>query len=217
MASITRFIGSSCPPSLIVRESAQCLDLNHARLDRARHYGAPGSCRAMLREDSNLGDSQTVPRMCTLRDFSLGPLPVDMSEKSIVAEAPDATLVDLLLASAEASSQAKDFETLSGRVSMMCFAVALGVEYATGSSIFSGIDMSALTGFLGVCFVAVSSMGAYAFASQGKRRASDILASGCNRLVDSAVDCIMEGTFFDDPQARSGLLAVREVKRDGQK
>lgn len=148
--------------------------------------------------------SGVPPRHCTLREFGDGidesqlmlrPIRVRSSNGS--ADVPQATVLELIAANAEASAQVESFETVAGRAAMMGFLMATVKESVTGVSVFQGIEADALVPLLtllaGVCAVA----GSAALAWQASNHVAGILRTGCRNIMDTAVDSIIEGLFFE--------------------
>eukprot|EP00850_Spirogloea_muscicola_P003485 SM000014S00273 [mRNA] locus=s14:454320:455246:+ [translate_table: standard] len=138
------------------------------------------------------------PRICTLSQFSQHTEGSRPAKAAVAGPEPEPSVVELLAASVEASAQVENLETLSGRFAMIFFAAAVGLEMATGSSIFQGIGVEKLAGILGLCLLATTSAATFAVAYRARRHVSALLATGCKNLMDSAVDRVIEGLFFED-------------------
>lgn len=69
----------------------------------------------------------------------------------------------------------------------------------TGSSLFEGIRVEALTNILLACLVASGGAAGLALSRKAHKHVSDILTSGCKVFVNGAVDKIIDGLFFEEP------------------
>jgi len=150
------------------------------------------------------------PRHCTLREFGEGvddtqlmlrPIRVRSSNGS--GEAPQATVLELIAANAEASAQVSSFETVAGRAAMMGFLMATVDESVTGTSLFQDIDADALVPFLMLLAAVCAAAGSAALAWQASNHVAGILQRGCRNIVDTAVDNIIEGLFFESSDAQA--------------
>lgn len=98
----------------------------------------------------------------------------------------------------ENSRRSSYFEIVSGRLAMVVFAVAVGTEVVTGDSLFKKIDVEDLAGAIGACTAVVVCSATFASMSSAKAGIAKQLMLGCNNFVDSFVDNIIDGLFFDD-------------------
>lgn len=64
---------------------------------------------------------------------------------------------------------------------------------------FSTLDRQGLQGSLGLGLLTAVGGGAFAVALRGKRNVTDILSTGCQRMVDSTVDNLVEALFYAEP------------------
>lgn len=147
-----------------------------------------------------------VPRLCTLQEFKELSEGGDLLASTSTARRSEPTsnslkFYDLLVANARATVQVEDFETLSGRLAMLGLATALGNEFLTGHSLFSGIDVESLGKVLCCCALIAVSAAGLAVAKRGKAQVASLLTTGCKNVVDFAVDRVIEGLFFDDSDA----------------
>lgn len=94
-------------------------------------------------------------------------------------------------------------------VVQMAFVMATLDESVTGTSLFQGINADQLIPLFlllaGVCTTA----GAAALAWQASNHVADILRKGCRNIMDTAVDSIIEGLFFEATDAQSWDSAKR--------
>lgn len=80
----------------------------------------------------------------------------------------------------------------------MAFFIAIGVEFLTGNSIFRGVDVQQLLGVAALCGAATVSAAGFAFAWRVKGHVVSLLSKGCQNIVDSAIDKVVDGLFFDE-------------------
>ncbi|KAK6922926.1 hypothetical protein RJ641_011230 [Dillenia turbinata] len=104
-----------------------------------------------------------------------------------------ATLSDYI----ESSKKSQDFEIISGRLAMLVFAATIAVEEVTGNSLFSKMDLEGLAEALGICLAAVTSAAIFAYVSSVRNRVGRIFTIGCNTFIDSLIDQIVDGLFYD--------------------
>eukprot|EP00270_Netrium_digitus_P016479 TRINITY_DN5920_c0_g1_i1.p1 TRINITY_DN5920_c0_g1~~TRINITY_DN5920_c0_g1_i1.p1 ORF type:complete len:209 (-),score=27.69 TRINITY_DN5920_c0_g1_i1:320-946(-) len=159
-------------------------------------------CRATSSPSSAsaAADPLPVPRICNLREFSESAAQQSAGlTRDLAAE--DMPLSSLIMATVEAGAQAKDFETLSGRLAMIGFATALSCELITVNSVFTGLDVQGLRNILLLSFLAAAGVGGFAFAWRSKRHVADVLSSSTRSFLDSTLDSVIEGAFFDEWEA----------------
>ncbi|KAK1301799.1 hypothetical protein QJS10_CPB12g01302 [Acorus calamus] len=134
------------------------------------------------------------PRVCTLRSY--GRDVVIRTRKDADVSPFLASLVDYI----ENSKKTQDFETLSGRLAMMAFTGTVTVELLTGNSVFRKMDVGAIAEAGGVCLCAVLCAAVFAWFSSNRNRVGRIFTLGCNSFVDSLIDNLVDGLFYDtDP------------------
>lgn len=146
------------------------------------------------------------PRLCTLRSYGAGSGVVTRrilageGEGSGAADSGGsaaspffASLADYI----ESSRKSQDFETISGRLAMVAFAVAVAVEVTTGSSLFKKLDTMEIEEAAGVCVAVVACAAAFAWASSARNRIGQMFTLGCNAFVDSLIDNIVEALFSE--------------------
>ncbi|EFJ22480.1 LHC-related protein [Selaginella moellendorffii] len=139
------------------------------------------------------------PRLCTLRAFSQ-----DGGDSVAMGSAWDSATITSssaflkqLAASVQATAQAQDFETLSGRFAMVAFAVALGLEFVTGNNVFKGIEVKELGETLGFSAACVISMAAFSAAWGAKKRIGLYMTKGCQDLVEFILTDTIDAIFYD--------------------
>lgn len=140
------------------------------------------------------GRAVQPPRFATLRAFGTAG-----GQGVVVKRGFEGTSVfELIAANIEASKQVKSWEVLSGRLAMLAISVALGVELFTGNSVFKGIDVQNLEAVAALCAVATLSAGGFAFAWRAKSDVVGLMAKGYKDMVESALDNLIDGLFFDE-------------------
>jgi hypothetical protein len=132
------------------------------------------------------------PKFTTLRPFG--------EAGAGVMSGLEGSLFELLAANIEATADLKRFETLSGRMAMMAFFVAIGVEIVTGNSIFKGIDVKELVQFAALAGLATLTAAGFAFAWRARSDVASSLSKGALKLVDAAVDNVIDGLFYDEEE-----------------
>lgn len=132
------------------------------------------------------------PKFTTLRPFG--------EAGAVVMSGLEGSLFELLAANIEATADLKRFETLSGRMAMMAFFLAIGVEIVTGNSIFKGIDVKELLQFAALAGLATLTAAGFAFAWRARSDVASSLSKGALKLVDAAVDNVIDGLFYDEEE-----------------
>lgn len=70
----------------------------------------------------------------------------------------------------------------------------------TGNSVFRKLDLVGIEEAGGVCVAAVASAAVFAWFSSNRSRVGRIFSVGCNGFIDSLIDNIFDGLFYDsDP------------------
>ena len=77
----------------------------------------------------------------------------------------------------------------------------MSLELFTGHGVFTNIDVDGLLRILGLCFISTLAAGSFAVLFKSRATASDMIASGCKRLLDGAVDSVIDGIFFQEDEA----------------
>ncbi|XP_027365260.1 stress enhanced protein 2, chloroplastic [Abrus precatorius] len=132
------------------------------------------------------------PRLCTLRSYGSDRLGVMKSGKDDVSPF-FATLSEYI----ESSKKSHDFEIISGRLAMMVFAATVTMELVTGNSVFRKMDIEAITEAGGVCLGAVTCAALFAWFTSARNRVGRIFTVSCNAFIDSVIDQIVDGLFYD--------------------
>uniref|UniRef100_A0A0D9WA52 Uncharacterized protein n=1 Tax=Leersia perrieri TaxID=77586 RepID=A0A0D9WA52_9ORYZ len=150
------------------------------------------------------------PRLCTLRSYGAGSGGVVARRRLVVAGDEEsaaaaggadgagaspffASLADYI----DSTRKSQDFETISGRLAMLAFAAAVGVELTTGNSLFKKLDMQEIEEAAGVCLAVVAGAATFAWVSSARNRIGQMFTLSCNAFVDSLIDNIVEALFSE--------------------
>ncbi|KAA8546904.1 hypothetical protein F0562_003333 [Nyssa sinensis] len=135
------------------------------------------------------------PRLCTLRSYASDCAAIIETQSEGDEEVSPffATLSDYI----ESSKKSQDFEIISGRLAMIVFAATLTVEVVTGNSLFRKADLQGITEAAGVCLGTVTCAAIFAWFFSARNRVGRIFTIGCNTFIDSLVDRIVDGLFYD--------------------
>ncbi|WJX47645.1 hypothetical protein P8452_34311 [Trifolium repens] len=152
--------------------------------------------------DSESANSNIVlqPRLCTLRSYGSDPIAAVIKTRKEDTQVTDdvssffATLSDYI----ESSKKSHDFETISGRLAMMVFAATVTVEMVTGNSVFRKMDITGITEAGGICLGAVTFAALFAWFSSARNRVDRIFTVSYNSFIDSLIDQIVDGLFYDE-------------------
>ncbi|XP_074264366.1 stress enhanced protein 2, chloroplastic-like [Silene latifolia] len=101
----------------------------------------------------------------------------------------------------ESSKKSQDFEIITGRLAMIVFAATIYVELATGNSVFKKMDLQGLEEGLGACLAAVACAASFAYSTSARKKVGRIFSISCNAFIDTLIDNIVDGLFFDDSDA----------------
>ncbi|BAT73335.1 hypothetical protein VIGAN_01080900 [Vigna angularis var. angularis] len=138
------------------------------------------------------------PRLCTLRSYGSDRFGVIKTPRDGGDDVSPffAALSDYI----ESSKKSQDFEIISGRLAMMVFAGTVAMEVVTGNSVFRKMDIEGITEAGGVCLGAVTSAALFAWFSSARNRVGRIFSVSCNAFIDSVIDHIVDGLFYEgDP------------------
>ncbi|PKA66605.1 Stress enhanced protein 2, chloroplastic [Apostasia shenzhenica] len=133
------------------------------------------------------------PRLCNLRSYGSGAIRSPARDSGSDASSFFASLANYV----ESARHSHEFEIVSGRLAMIAFAAAVGVELVTGNSIFKKLNFEQIAGAAGICLAVVASAAAFAWFSSARARIGQMLTLSCNSFVDSLVDNIIDGLFFE--------------------
>ncbi|CAN4125575.1 unnamed protein product [Withania somnifera] len=145
------------------------------------------------------GKVMLQPRLTTLRSFGSDPVGVIKTKNSFNGEDEEvspffATLSEYI----ESSKKSQDFEIVSGRLAMIVFAATVSMEVVTGNSVFRKTDFQGIAEAAGVCIGAIACAALFAWSSSSRNRVGRIFTLGCNTFVDSLIDQIVDGLFYDN-------------------
>lgn len=147
-----------------------------------------------------IGKIMLQPRLTTLRSFGSDPVGV-IKTKNGAFNGEDsevspffATLSEYI----ESSKKSHDFEIISGRLAMIVFAATVSMEFVTGNSVFRKTDFQGIAEATGVCVGAVACAALFAWSSSSRTRVTRIFTLGCNTFIDSLIDQIVDGLFYEN-------------------
>lgn len=79
----------------------------------------------------------------------------------------------------------------------VAFAGAITVEVVTGNSLFRKMDLQGIAEAAGVCLGAIICAAAFAWFSSARTRVGRIFTLSCNTFVDSLIDNLVDGLFYE--------------------
>lgn len=79
----------------------------------------------------------------------------------------------------------------------MVFAATVTKELVTGNSVFGKMEVEGIAEAGGVCLAAVTCAALFAWFSSARNRVGRIFTVGCNSFIDSVIDQIVDGLFYD--------------------
>ncbi|CAG7866582.1 unnamed protein product, partial [Brassica rapa] len=141
------------------------------------------------------------PRLCTLRSYGSEMIVAkkdgggggDEGSEVELASPFFETLTDYI----ESSKKSQDFETISGRLAMIVFAATVAEEVVTGNSLFKKLDVEGLSEAIGAGLGAMGCAAVFAWLTISRKRVGRIFTVSCNSFIDSLVDQIVDGLFYD--------------------
>ncbi|KAF8047773.1 hypothetical protein N665_2835s0002 [Sinapis alba] len=141
------------------------------------------------------------PRLCTLRSYGSEMI---VAKKDGVGGGDEGSEVELaspffetLTDYIESSKKSQDFETISGRLAMIVFAATVAEEVVTGNSLFKKLDVEGLSEAVGAGLGAMGCAAVFAWLTISRKRVGKIFTVSCNSFIDSLVDQIVDGLFYD--------------------
>ncbi|KAG5245268.1 stress enhanced protein [Salix suchowensis] len=146
------------------------------------------------------GKIMLQPRLCTLRSYGQdGFGVVKTSARKECGDHDEAVspFFETLSEYIESSKKSQDFEIISGRLAMIVFAATVTTEVVTGNSVFRKMDLEGIEEAVGVCLGAVTGAAIFAWFSSARSRVGRIFTIGCNTFIDSLIDEIVDGLFYD--------------------
>ncbi|XP_073158056.1 stress enhanced protein 2, chloroplastic [Henckelia pumila] len=143
----------------------------------------------------NYGKIVLQPRLCTLRSFAgeRGGVMKQAKNPNVDVSRFFVTLSDYI----DSSKKSQDFEIISGRLAMIVFAATLSIEVVTGNSVFRKLDVQGISEAACVCLAAVTGAALFAWFSSARNRVGPIFTSSCNTFIDSLIDQIIDGLFYE--------------------
>ncbi|KAL1364824.1 hypothetical protein HN51_012981 [Arachis hypogaea] len=136
------------------------------------------------------------PRLCTLRSYGSDPIGV-IKKDGIDGNNDVSPFFATLSEYIESTKKSQDFEIISGRLAMMVFAATVTMEMVTGNSVFRKMDVEGITEAGGVCLGAVTCAALFAWFSSARNRVGKIFTVSCNSFIDSVIDQIVDGLFYE--------------------
>lgn len=142
------------------------------------------------------------PRLCNLRSYGSDPVGI-LKTKRVDGggSGSDCDAVppffETLSEYIESSRKSQDFEIISGRLAMIVFAATVAEEAVTGNSLFRKMDVQGIAEAAGVCLGAVACAAFFAWFSSARTRVGRIFSLSCNTLIDSLIDQIIDGLFYE--------------------
>ncbi|KAK4776048.1 hypothetical protein SAY87_024009 [Trapa incisa] len=163
----------------------------------------PRTKQSMAESSPEAGKIMLQPRLCTLRSYGPDRPPVGPKTATIKmrrdAYGCDEALpfFETLSEYIESSKKSHDFEIISGRLAMIVFAATVTMEAVTGNSLFRKMDVEGIAEAAGLCVGAVACAAVFAWFSSARIRVGRIFTTGCNSLIDSLIDQIVDGLFYE--------------------
>ncbi|KAK7358916.1 hypothetical protein VNO77_00857 [Canavalia gladiata] len=171
---------------------------------RAREQGGPVQVTIpkLKPAEADQGTNTNIvlqPRLCTLRSYGSDRVGVIKTRKEGGDDVSPffATLSEYI----ESSKKSHDFEIISGRLAMLVFAATVTMEVVTGNSVFRKMDIEGITEAGGVCLGAVTCAALFAWFSSARNRVGRIFTVSCNAFIDSVIDQIVDGLFYDNEES----------------
>ncbi|KAL3591650.1 hypothetical protein D5086_010290 [Populus alba] len=147
------------------------------------------------------GKIMLQPRLCTLRSYGQDGFGVVKTSSRKDSGDHDDQVVspffETLSEYIESSKKSRDFEIISGRLAMIVFAATVTTEVVTGNTVFRKMDLVGIEEAVGVCLGAVTCAAIFAWFSSARNRVGRIFTIGCNTFIDSLIDEIVDGLFYD--------------------
>ncbi|CAN1256524.1 Stress enhanced protein 2, chloroplastic [Linum perenne] len=134
------------------------------------------------------------PRLCTLRSYGDDWLGVVKRKKD---GSSVSRFFETLSEYIESSKKIQDFEIILGRFAMVIFAATVALEVVTGNLVLRKLDLVGIEEVGGACFGVVVFAAIFAWFSSARNRVRKIFTSGCNSFIDTIIDDIVDGLFYD--------------------
>lgn len=78
------------------------------------------------------------------------------------------------------------------------FAATVSMEVVTGNSVFRKTDFQGIAEAAGISIGAVACAAIFAWFSSSPSKVGRIFTVGCNTFIDSLIDQIVDGLFYDN-------------------
>lgn len=78
------------------------------------------------------------------------------------------------------------------------FAATVTTELVTGNSLFRKMDLQGIAEAGGVCLGAITCAAIFAWFSSARSKVGRIFTLSCNTFIDSVIDQIVDGLFYDE-------------------
>ncbi|KAK4772994.1 hypothetical protein SAY87_028013 [Trapa incisa] len=163
----------------------------------------PRTKQSLGESSPEAGKIMLQPRLCTLRSYGPDRPPVRLAAATIKTKRDgygcDEALpfFETLSEYIESSKKSHDFEIISGRLAMIVFAATVTMEAVTGNSLFRKMDVEGIAEASGLCVGAVVCAAVFAWFSSARNRVGRIFTTGCNSVIDSLIDQIVDGLFYE--------------------
>ena len=89
------------------------------------------------------------------------------------------------------------FETNPNYFLQIIFASTVTMELVTGNSLFRKLDLQGIIEAAGLCLGAIICAAIFAWFSSNRNRVGRIFSLRCNTFIDSLIDQIVDGLFYD--------------------
>ncbi|KAG6657454.1 hypothetical protein I3843_04G084700 [Carya illinoinensis] len=135
------------------------------------------------------------PRLCNLRSYGSDRVGVIKTRRD--GGEGVSPFFAILSEYIDSSRKSHDFEIISGRLAMIVFAGTVTIELVTGNSLFRKMDVQGIAEGGGVCLGAITCAALFAWFSSARTKVGRIFAVGCNTFIDSLIDQIVDGLFYE--------------------
>ncbi|CAK7337929.1 unnamed protein product [Dovyalis caffra] len=166
----------------------------------SREAGAVVPVPKVKSSEAENGKIVLQPRLCTLRSYGqdgYGVVKISPRKDGGDHEKVVSPFFETLSEYIESSKKSQDFEIISGRLAMIVFAATVTTEVVTGNSVFRKMDLQGIAEAVGVCLGAVTCAAIFAWFSSARNRVGRIFTIGCNTFIDSLIDEIVDGLFYE--------------------
>ncbi|KAK1391946.1 stress enhanced protein 2, chloroplastic [Heracleum sosnowskyi] len=142
------------------------------------------------------------PRLCTLRSYASDRAAMIKSNKTNggvdgLEDGEVSRFFGTLSEYIESTRKSQDFEIISGRLAMIVFAGTIIMESMTGNSTFRKMEVEGIAEAAGACVAAITCAATFAYFSSARNRVGRIFTIGCNTFIDSLIDQIIDGLFYE--------------------